>query len=564
MKTKPSEILQNLRRAVTNVLDGIYEHRRIYLVLWLLSILSIFDIAPTPNFKIALPLQIIYTVCVGAFKATVLMVPLLWLLRKCSVIAYFVIGIYALLATINFGSYFFYGFGISRKLLWICLQTTATEFSEFIPGLWSNILSLICSPSFILVILLTLSTIYLAKYCNRKIATRSIVFLSLVGVLAHITFSIFYTGGRTAPLLTVRTARFYSEVIEWNRNFEELKTQKRELPFAETVRSRHRAGTVVVVIGESASRSHHSYYGYPLPTTPCVGRMSDSIFFFTDVIGSSTSTAGNMERILSFKTDDTTAGDGLKYPLLVSLFEKAGYKTFWLSNQERSGSVSNTSGVMILDARVIKYIGADNSEDQLVRKFDHDLLPELTSALEDTAQNKLIFLHLMGSHTEFDHRYPMGWDAFSCADEIRPEMPWLTNRSAKRRAAYDNSIRYTDALLGQVIRLTADNDVGAVMIYFSDHGENVYDEDNTCGRGEKYVEVPFFIFANDKYLSAFPETEQRLSEAVDRKFSTANFVHLLMNLTGTDYKCYDATRDVLSPSYRQRVRMVDENPWAYE
>ncbi len=271
-----------------------------------------------------------------------------------------------------------------------------------------------------------------------------------------------------------------------------------------------------------------------------------------------------MERILSFKTDDTTAGDGLEYPLLVSLFEKAGYKTFWLSNQERSGSVSNTSGVMILDARVIKYIGADNSEDQLVRKFDHDLLPELTSALEDTAQNKLIFLHLMGSHTEFDHRYPMGWDAFSCADEIRPEMPWLTNRSAKRRAAYDNSIRYTDALLGQVIRLTADNDVGAVMIYFSDHGENVYDEDNTCGRGEKYVEVPFFIFANDKYLSAFPETEQRLSEAVDRKFSTANFVHLLMNLTGTDYKCYDATRDVLSPSYRQRVRMVDENPWAYE
>ena len=46
----------------------------------------------------------------------------------------------------------------------------------------------------------------------------------------------------------------------------------------------------------------------------------------------------------------------------------------------------------------------------------------------------------------------------------------------------------------------------AVVIYFSDHGENVYDGGDFIGRDELHVEVPFLVYPNKQYIGYFLAT----------------------------------------------------------
>ncbi len=75
-----------------------------------------------------------------------------------------------------------------------------------------------------------------------------------------------------------------------------------------------------------------------------------------------------------------------------------------------------------------------------VRGFDELLLPHLSQALQQkTQQKKLIVLHLNGSHEPACSAYPQSSAVFQPQDD--------------QDACYDNSIHYTDSLLGQVFEL---------------------------------------------------------------------------------------------------------------
>ena len=78
-----------------------------------------------------------------------------------------------------------------------------------------------------------------------------------------------------------------------------------------------------------------------------------------------------------------------------------------------------------------------------VRGFDELLLPHLSQALQqNTQQKKLIVLHLNGSHEPACSAYPQSSAVFQPQDD--------------QDACYDNSIHYTDSLLGQVFELLKD------------------------------------------------------------------------------------------------------------
>lgn len=544
-----------------------FEHRLLYAVLFVFSACSVFDIVLSPQFGLALFYQIIFVICVSACKAILILLPLVWLLRNryTLVLSYAVISIFGVLSIVNLTCYLLYGFGVTRKLILIAAQTTRAEIKGFLPQLLFNLEEALYSMWFWMAVVLLVAFFVMIHKTRFKPFIWSSCSLALLGIIAYVIFSLSFTAGRTAVLISARLLKYGREVVIWNNNYKDLLRRRKELPFVDSIKSGHLAKNVIVVIGESASRSHHSVYGYSLPTTPHLCAVQDSLFVFSNAIGSSTSTSGNLERILSFKNDDEVSGDGLNYPTLVGVFEKAGYKTFWLSNQERTGSVSNTSGAMITDASVIKYLGADNCDDVLAVKYDDVLLPELQTALDDSTGHRLIFLHLLGSHTQYRSRYPDEFDVFTSEDEIENfNRPWLNNRMASIVAEYDNSILFTDYILWKVLNKVDCDKNAALMIYFSDHGECVYDDGSFWGRDEKFVEVPLIVFANEKYRQDNPDIINLLFESVDRKMSTANFVYLLLTLTGTEYELYDATMDALSPDFQDRKRLVDEQVWRYE
>ena len=556
-----------LKQILTRTSEYIAVHRYMLTVLFIFSVLSMIDIPSSPVFKIPGWLQCIYLICVSGFKAVALLLLCypLFKIRYGKVIIWCIIAIYGILAIVNAVSWNYYSFGITRKLILIFAQTTPQEASEFMPGLFHNISQLFFTPGFYIALIAAAIGVWVLRVLPGKWIGRAAFGIGSLGAIAFAIFCMGFPYGRSAHLLSARLVKYGREVWQANEEYKSLLTQKRPLPYKDTVSSRHLASTVVVVIGESAHRRHLSLYGYALPTTPELDALADSLVVFTEVIGSSMSTAGNMERILSFKQDDATAGDGLKYPLVIDLFKEMGYKTFWLSNQERSGTVSNTSGVMSMNADEVNYVGADNSEDALSLRYDEALLTPLTDALNDSTSNSLIFLHLLGSHVEYKSRYPQDFNHFTGSDEKEAfGFDWLDDAMAQRRAEYDNSILYTDYVLGRVIEDVAAADHPTVMLYFSDHGEEVYDYSTYTGRNSNTVQVPFIIYANKSFSGANPELMQRLREVRDKPMSSANLVHLLITLTGGTYHFYDPTLDVLSPSYKIRPRYVDEELWEYD
>lgn len=545
-----------------------FPHRGLLLYLWLVSMLSIIDIPTSVIYGWSALRQGVYLAAVGLFKAEVVYTVISFLCgsRLKVAVRYAILALYTFLAVVNALCYGLYEMGISRKMLTVVIQTNPRESAEFLSNLLSGIGRLVLSRQALVAAVAAAAVCFLICRLPVRVYRFAVCGTGCVGLVLLAAFCISNSSGRTAHSLALRMVKYSREIYLAEKEYRRLLAEATEFPDAQTVATAGLADNVLVVIGESASRGHHSLYGYPLPTTPRLDSLSSKLFLFTDAIGSSASTAGNMERILTFKHDDETFGDGLKYPAVVDLFNTAGYKTYWLSNQERSGSVSNSSSVLVRNAAVTRYLGPENSEDALITRYDEVLLPAVSEALADRdTGRRMVFAHLIGSHVDYKYRYPAGRGRFSAEDEMRTgERPWLNAESAGVVARYDNSIAYTDSVLSEMIRMLESDYRPSALLYFSDHGENVYDTGNMQGRGEKFVEVPFIVYVNEAYRRRNPDVVRCLEGALAKPFSTANVVHLLMHLTGTGYAAYDATRDPLSQAYRIRPRYVDEKIWQYE
>ena len=537
-----------------------------WIVLLIFSVFGLTDITGSTLFTESMTLNIILITAVGALKATVITALLaLWGNRIWKILSVTGTVLYLLLCVVNGITYLIYDFGISHRLTIILLQTNPAEVRGFLPGLTANLLNF----RIVTLSLITLAATSALAIAVRKLHNKAYLLISCsAGIIGAIVFSIAcisVSGGRTSLFLTMRVAKYTIETRREKTELDKLLAQMKPLPDAGSVKSEQKAATVLMIIGESASRRHHSLYGYPLPTTPNLVAMRDSLFIFTDAISSATYTAGALERTLTLKPDDNVNGDWYEYPVLIDIFRQAGYTTYWLSNQDRYGVWANGSGAIAGNADHIRYTGNESGADLILTRYDNVLLPELSKALADSASRRFIALNLIGSHTEYKERYPSSEARFK-AEDIISTLPrkWLTRKKAQTVAEYDNSIHYTDSLLGIMTRQIAALPEPAVMIYFSDHGENVYDDRDFLGRDELSAEVPFIIYLNPAYRRANPEMADMIRKALDKPLSTANLPYQLMTLTGTTYSRYDPQNDVLSPDFRPRHRYVNEKIWRYE
>lgn len=504
---------------------------------------------------------------ISAFKSTLLYMILWWGWRRKwrGIVVSVLLSLYAVCCLVNFISFSFYGLGISTKLMTIFAQTNASEVREFLPGLISNACTVFCTAATWLAILSFAFLVYACcRYVPRKLLAATVYAVSLIGM--GFTFYALATlkHSRTDLAMTTRVAKTVARSVKEMRQMAEIEAHLQSFPDPENVSSLHQAENVCLIVGESALRTHLSLYGYGLPTTPYTDAMRDSLFVFTDALASATSTAYNMEHILSFKADNDTVGDWYEYPLLVDLMNAAGYRTYWLSNQERSGFWSNSSYVMISHSDHIEYVNY-SSEDNLLLKYDEALLPMLGAAFAEAAPYKFIGMHLMGSHTAYSQRYPSDRDLFQASDERKLHQgAWITEEKAQTIAEYDNSIRYSDSIVASVINIAARSPRPSVVVYFSDHGENVYEDRDFIGRDQTVARVPFVIYANPAYRKKHPELIRKLGTAVNQPISTGNVIHMLMNLTGTRYHRYDPALDALSDSFVVRPRYVDDKISIYD
>ena len=269
---------------------------------------------------------------------------------------------------------------------------------------------------------------------------------------------------------------YQSELANWKK---ELKKRKLGTVVAET----HRADeSFLVIIGESATRRHWSLYGYERNTTPEMDSMDD-LLVFRDLISSHSHTNPALGKALtsSLVSDPNTYGA----PSIIDLANAAGFTTYWLSNQQRMGPYDNAVSVLAEAATRKKFINLGFKKSLDSKSFDESLLPLLQDILAEPEKRKMIVVHLFGSHFPYEFRYPSRFAKFS--------------GSSKAIDGYDNSIAYTDYVLGEAFRMAEKAGVDAV-VYFSDHGEDVVSglAHNSSRMTKAMVEIPFlFVCQSD-------------------------------------------------------------------
>lgn len=326
---------------------------------------------------------------------------------------------------------------------------------------------------------------------------------------------------------------------------------------------------VVLIIGESFIKNHSSLYGYHLNTNPFLvkERNRGRLFVFQDAISSSCLTSFSLKNTFSCNS----IGDGEAWyecPFFPAIFKAIGYNVYFWDNQYVS--TSNAPFDFSLNSYLHNVVFKENlyaNEQGFVSLLDGELVDNFIkyAAIYKMQQNNLIIFHLQGQHFKTTERYPddSEFKRFT-PDSIEGYVKNVDNVQKAEIADYDNCTLYNDYVINMILSFFRNKN--AIVVYFSDHGENVYDIENSRGRKltsldslqvRQYYDIPFVVWCSDRYRFSHPDIINDLSQSLDRQLMTDNVCHLLMHLGGVRSDYYDPRKDVLSPNYKCPPRIVD-------
>ncbi|WP_346839325.1 phosphoethanolamine--lipid A transferase [Microbulbifer sp. SAOS-129_SWC] len=301
---------------------------------------------------------------------------------------------------------------------------------------------------------------------------------------------------------------------------------------------------VVLVVGETAREDHFSLNGYDRDTNPELAKRQ--AVSFDNVWSCGTATAISVPCMFSVLDRDSYGEQQAKNTdNVLDILQRAGVNVAWLDNNSDSKGVA-------LRVPYTSYRKSDVNPACDTECRDVGMLAGVKQFVADHPKGDIVLvLHQMGSHgPEYAKRYPKAFEHFSpsCQSNL------LENCSAEEiNNAYDNSIRYTDYFLGQVIDyLQSESDnFSPAMLYLSDHGESL-GENGIYLHGFPYALAPdeqkhvpmVFWFGEGGY----PRVQQKLTDSdfVHRKFSQDNLFHTLLGLMGVNTSVYQPELDMFA------------------
>lgn len=306
----------------------------------------------------------------------------------------------------------------------------------------------------------------------------------------------------------------------------------------------------VMVIGETARACNFGLYGYRRNTTPQLDS-ARGIVAFSDVITQSNTTHKSVPMLMSAASAENYSRI-YREKSIITAFREAGFHTVFISNQRPNHSFIDFFG---MEADEWKFIKEDAPEDAII---PDDALIKLTEdVLSAKRKKEFIVLHTYGSHFNYRERYP---DSMSYYRPDNATDAKYSNRASLMNA-YDNTIRNTDRLLGSLIARLTESGATAAILYTSDHGENIFDDDRRlflhASPIPSYYElhVPFIVWLSDAYSRlAAGECEALRRNSRRSVASSASVFHTLLGMAGISTPYRNDTLSVASQLYRSAER----------
>lgn len=377
------------------------------------------------------------------------------------------------------------------------------------------------------------SIINKSKVSERFIKRQRIIGLSLLGVSGiciganYITNSNFEIKDDIYPINVCYNVGLAVERNIKTNHYHE--TSKNFTFNAQSTHPKEEKEIYIFVVGETARAENMGIYGYEKNTTPELSKMQ-GLVVFPDALTQSNTTHKSVPMLLSAASAENY--DCIyKQKSIITAFKEAGFSTAFCSNQRPNHSFIDFFAEEADHKKFTRTGLPDNTN-----IYDESLIDFVKNELLTNKSNKIfIVLHMYGSHFNFEERYPKDMAIFK-PDSVVSVDPKLRNVLIN---AYDNSIHYTDAFLGKLIKMIEETSASSAIIYTSDHGEDIFDDSRELFLHASPVpsayqlHVPYLVWVSNEYKELHADNYKYLINNRLKPIST-NIVtfHTLLSLGG--------------------------------
>lgn len=523
------------------------------LLLLIPNIYAIFNITEL-NCSVAKQLGYMVVVIVG------LLLPALFLKAR----TYFIFeGVFTLLlAPIEIATIYLNHATVSPAFLNFIVETDMREATELLLTNLIPVSAYLAVLALYIVLTIRTENRYLFPRIVKRIVLYSLPLLFAVGFAVFYRYARIYdlqnfrdVAYRTTDLMLMKFYKIYPYDIYLNGNLlwerqREIKhytEQLQSFSFGIEEKTDDEEEMYVLVIGETARSKNFSLNGYERQTNPLLEQQTNLISY-PHAYAQANLTGKSVPHICS--PIPVQHRDSLYTRKTVQeAFVEAGFSSVIVSNQ-REGlyieRIMRTATWTINPTKDLDYNAA----------YDIELVHLLDSALTATpAKKHIVTLHCAGSHWRYDERYPQEFCQFQPAmsktfniDMLRPQNKDILLNS------YDNSLLYTDYVLDSLINYLRGLHRSVLLVYTSDHGENLYDDDRQlvlhgtyCG-SEYEANVPFLVWYSDEYKRTHELSVQQLLQHRQQHFSSAVIFHTLLQAADI-YTATDDHKSLTSPLF---------------
>jgi len=460
-----------------------------------------------------------------------------------------------------------FGKPVEMDTIYAILQSYLSQIIEF----WGAFLGLRAALAFAVITLFFIIISYLFRSAhNHKFKT--FVITSLLIVISSIAAASSIYGSHTYRLVDNSFDAYKREInklrsISAKRNVNEIDAR---------LNSAFNKNTTVIVIGESVNKNNLSAYSYIRKTTPLLDQriQSGEVIRFDNAYSNHTHSNPSLSFMLT-GANQYKRNNWLESPSILNVARAANLPTTWLSNHRMASGWSNHITTIAKEAdktRTINYkIGVGN----ISSNYDGKLLPMFATEI-DKQPEQLMFLHFYNSHVNYCNRFPRSIERIS--NQINPlnfgELYHTRLASNHWVSCYDRSIKYTDLLLEQAIQILEKKENPAVLVYLSDHSEEVF-----SGRGHNssvftnaMVSIPLVVWANDAWKSQHSDVWQALQKNAQQVFTNDRLFELVVDLSGIESNTIDDKHTLSSTSYHppeipytlhRAVKLNKPDHWQY-
>jgi len=445
-----------------------------------------------------------------------------------------------------------YHVGINEQILSIVIETDIQEAIQFLGGqlyiyfiiyLFWLVLCLCCchkhykSPviwchwSRYLVIILGTVYFSLGYYLNAKIAAKMNSAFGDIenNFLVQEENEFLQDLKQTYPLgLVINTSNILKEQKKINQAFDKNNNFKFN---SKRIENSNKKEIYILVLGETSRRENWQLNGYERKTNPLLIQQ-ENLINFNNFISLSSATRSSIPMMLTRKPDSAVYKYEFPEKSIISAFKETGFKTYWLSTQQKFGVFDTSTSVYAKEADHIEFLNKTGYQHTGV--YDDILVSAVKKVVSEPVEKQFIVIHTLGSHYNYSHRYPRNFDYFKPSLNKVIQYSIQDKKYAQElRNSYDNSILFTDYVLDGLIRvLDKQKDTMSFLLYSSDHGEDIFDGNcEKSGHGletARNFEIASFAWYSNAFAEKYENKIRFIKQNKDRKMNhTAIFPTLL-------------------------------------